>query len=453
MRVFSLPELVDIISENAAWSDLVSLALVSRTTSQSSLRILWRFLPSTSPLLFLLSSVQIRGGKWVNMNLHFPYVSLLIISTFLQTLCGLVSTKEWERFDYYASFVHCFHSLCRPFPGRGSNKFDTVIYWHLQSLRPQIKLFPQLRIFDLCCGERQYLLPYNPFFSHSLQDVTLNRPTSLLPDLFNLACRAPYLRRLRLIGDISPQCLDLLPSFRYLAELTLSFRDRDNNLLAAQFDLSQIILNLHYLEQLNSLRFTVTNDIPSTNLAQSLLLNVKLLHVRAPFPVMRSILNHTKHLEEAILHISDANPRGLSQCVESLVETSRASLISVRLGSGGNFDVGRCTSPLMHVPTLKSFHILDCPGMSLKIEDCDIEAMVNAWPALQAFILPEYSTSNLSIKSAFLLASLRHLDVLSVPIFTRVVYERRGLLGVLQDFKQEYFSEFQERIFTLLSNI
>jgi hypothetical protein len=296
---------------------------------------------------------------------------------------------------------------------------DPEIFVFLQRLRPELPLFPQLRSFAVPFGH-PHITSISPFLSLSLEEVHFHASFENAIEFEVLHSKSPRLLKLSLSGYLFQKVLGSLPKFKQLEALELVYSSWASYSDDHSHGLSCLFQNSRHFKGLTTLSLVIPTGGP--RLPVGFFPNIKVLKIVAPSSTITQVLSCTHNVEKAILDPLDASTEEWATIFGAL---STASLRSIIVGArNSRVHLRHCLQPLLK-GSLLAFEITcrDRSGISWDITDDDICDIVQGWPLLQRFVLPQMweRKTSLGFRSLHLLSSLRDLDLLRICIGGKMV--------------------------------
>ncbi|KAJ3478845.1 hypothetical protein NLI96_g9478 [Meripilus lineatus] len=341
----------------------------------------------------------------------------MILQFIIKSLTRLLGSSEWERFDYYASFIRVLlidHNVSSEW----SPSVFTSLHLHQSLLRGD--LLPNLRKFRYTRPSKSFhqtptLLP------HSLQVVDLRVAAGDEQWVQSLVSYFPH---------AFPEIEDVrLSSLSKRGRLPVDIQPLTNctNLKSLICDLHvsdvETAVQLAGLPKLEALSLTFAKKDPHDGTpppvltgpyefpcVKSLTCNSSSEFLRAcHFPVLQSF---------SISHLSD-----IRDTLDALAEHCTPHLMrKVEITGYGDYE---CDISLEHIRGLLKFHDLEC--VVIDVVDCGfddeiLELMVSSWPNLEKLVIQDEKVNSRSRKNGLTLFGLIPL-VRHCPNLTSLSYK------------------------------
>ena len=427
--------------------NLLSAAKTCKAFVEPALNLLWRVLPSLSPLLLLLPLAKIINNHYVSPRLSL-YLSHHLTSGYFIKFDRLPLIK-WERFDIHAPRVRSLY--LEPF------KFRVVIspdvYLRIRSLCPRdTPLLPGLKEIHIPDHWKTSLDFSSAFFlasDSSLNFIHLDKSATsdrqfCIPFLCHLSANSPNLTHLALCGTVNMSLdLHLVLRFRNLQCLDLK--------LSGTYLGSQFLQNLGKLDNLLDLTLDTTSPIegfegPTTRPTNSTFIKLKKLHILGtPNSISRvledmhvltnltTLLIHEKKVEFG--RNTESTESSWKRCFAIISTFSAIENIQVtqfeRSPWTSHYRLSTsCFYPLYKLNNVTSFVI---ENGSLSGSDEDFRFLACAFPKMRKFVEPcaEYREGRTLACLPHFSQANRHLRELKISLATLDISENLKAINVI----------------------
>ena len=426
--------------------NLLSAAKTCKAFVEPALNLLWRVLPSLSPLLLLLPLAKIINNHYVSPRLSL-YLSHHLTSGYFIKFDRLPLIK-WERFDIHAPRVRSLY--LEPF------KFRVVIspdvYLRIRSLCPRdTPLLPGLKEIHIPDHWKTSLNFSSAFFlasDSSLNFIHLDKSATsdrqfCIPFLCQLSANSPNLTHLALCGTVNMSLdLHLVLRFRNLQCLHLK--------LSGTYLGSQFLQDLGKLDNLLDLTLDTTSPIegfggPGTRPTNSTFIQLRKLHILGtPDSISRVLENIHVLLNLTMLTIHEKTDE-FGRNTESSQAWNRCFAIVSTFPAIENIQVTQlehppwknhyrlstsCFYPLYKLNNVTSFVI---ENGSLSGSDEDFRFLACAFPKVKKFVEPcaGYREGRTLACLYHFSQANRHLRELKISLATLGISENLKAINVI----------------------